>query len=150
MVLPPGQAGKTQLTGLQPADSHFCHVSTSFHSMGHWEMAPYSRFLLPFEGWPCLPLLFSKTRYPWAWRRRADLCMCWRTASHLETGMLLCSSAAQDCHREMRSHWSKLPDKRKGQPRTQHTQSAGPNFSSALGSVCQDEMHQERYHFAKS
>lgn len=71
-------------------------------------------------------------------------------ASHLETGMLLANRTAQDCHCEMQGHRSKLPDKRKGQPRTQHVQPVGPNFSSAVGSVCQDEMHQERYHFAKS
>jgi len=63
-------------------------------------------------------------------------------ASHLETGMLLANSTAQDCHREIQSHMSKVPDKRKGQARTQHVLSVGPNFFSALGSVCQDEMHQ--------
>lgn len=69
---------------------------------------------------------------------------------HLETGMLLANSTAQDCHHEVWSHRSKVPDKKKGQPCTQPIQPVGPNFSSALGSMCQDEMHQERYHFAKS
>lgn len=71
-------------------------------------------------------------------------------SSQLETGMLLANSTAQDCHGEVQNHGNKLPDKRKEQPHTQHVRSVGPDFSPALGSLCQDEMHQERYHFAKS
>lgn len=136
----PEQAGNIQHTGywLQPASSHSCQ--------GRWLHTQTSSFPLR-DGH--VSFCSSQGKGIAGHREGEQICVGvgeWFPPRN----MLLANSTAQDCHHEVWSHRSKVSDKRKGQPCTQNIQPVGSIFFSALGSICQDEMHQERYHFAKS